>query len=230
MSILSTYAFDPQIAEALEEAFERAGLNPQDIGEDHLDSAFRSMRFMLNSEWSNLGVRQWMIVQATQLTAVGMASFDLPAGAIDILDAVLRRDSRDTPMNRVGRADFLAIADKNLNGRPDRFFADRRRNVVTVNLWRRGENTTDSIIYNYFRQLSDVGSMSHTLDMPSHMMEAFVAGLASKLAWKFKKELFPTLQVAYRGKDPNKIGGALQEAMMENRERADLYITIRTRR
>lgn len=228
--ILSTYAFDPQISEALEEGFERAGINPQDLGEDHLDSAFRSMRFMLNSEWSNLGVRQWMIVQATQATTVGMASFDLPQGAVDILDAVLRRDSRDTQMNRISRADFLGIADKLLNGRPDRYFADRRRDRVTINLWRCGENTTDTIIYNYFRQLSDVGRMTNTLDMPTQMMEAFVSGLAARLAWKFNVERYPTLQVAYRGNNPNKIGGALKEAIEENREKADMYLTFRTRR
>lgn len=231
MSILSTYGFDPTLTEALTESFEQAGIAPKTIGEDHLDSAFRSIKFMLNSEWSNLGVRQWMIVQTQQATTFGMTTFDLPQGAIDILSGcVLRRDARDTIMNRIGRDDYLGIADKSLTGRPDRYFADRRRDKVTIYIWRRGENTTDLIIYNYFRQLSDVGKMSNTLDMPTQMMHAFICGLSARLAQKFNKPLYAQLQTAYRGPSTEKIGGALQEAMQENRERADVYLTVRTRR
>lgn len=230
MAILSTYNFSPEIAECLDEAFERAGVNPQDVGEDHITSAMRSMKFMLNSEWSLLGIRQWMIVRATQNMSVGLSSFDLPVGAIDMVGAVLRRDARDTPMQPMSRQDYLEIADKEKNGRPDRYFADRRYNKVTVYLWERGENTTDVMVYDYFRQLSDVGAMSNTLDMPTQMMEAFIAGLAAKLAWKFNVERYQQLQLYYRGPDVNRVGGILRMATLENRERADVSVTVRHRR
>lgn len=230
MSILTTYTFDPQLTECLEEAFERAGMNPQDIGNDHLDSAFRSLKFMLNSEWSTIGIREWMIEQTTQNTTSGMVTFDLPAGAIDMMHAVLRRDARDTPINRISRQDYLEIADKTLVGRPDRFFADRRYNKVTITIWRVAENDSDQIIYNYFRQLTDVGGMQNTLHMPTQMMEAFVCGLSARLAWKFKRELYADLQMIYRGPNPEKIGGALRQAMLENRDRSDTYITLYHRR
>jgi hypothetical protein len=116
-----TYTFDPLLTELIDEAFERGPLmDPKDVGVRHIESFFRSLKLMLNSEWSNLGVRRWMIQQATQTLTVGQSTFRLPIGCIDLVGMILRRVNIDTEMYPISRQDYLTIADKTINGRPDR--------------------------------------------------------------------------------------------------------------
>lgn len=225
MTTTSTYAFDPDIAEIFDESFERAGVAPSAIGASHIRSALRSLKFMLNSEWSTIGVRQWMIAEGSApLTTVGQKSFTLPAGGIDIMTATLRRAGTDTEMYPISRDDYRIIADKDLQGRPDRFFVDRQAAARTVFFWQCAENTTDVIVYDYFRQMQDVGEMANTLQMPPHALDACCAGLAYRLAGKFNEDRVGRLRIEYGGAEyPAKItGGALERMRQEDRERGDL--------
>lgn len=226
MTIAALYTqFAPDIAMHLDEAFERSGLAPDAIGQSHIDSAIRSMSYMLNSEWHTLGMRQWMIQQASYTTVQGLNNFALPVGGIDIFDCVIRRQDRDTPINRISRAEFLEIPDKDQTGRPDRYFCDRQYNGVTTFLWRTPENSTDILLYYYFRQMSQPGQLSNQLQMPPHVLEAFVSGLSAKLALKFNGAKFQLLQTLYRGQNPDRIGGSLMAALEEDRDRADVSIS-----
>jgi hypothetical protein len=221
--------FAPDIALVLDESFERAGIAPEAIGQSHLDSAFRSMRLMLNSEWHTLGIRQWMIQDAQQTMVQGQPMWVMPAGAIDIFDAVIRRQNRDTPINRMAAAEYLEIPDKSQTGRPDRYFVQRFYNQVNVFMWRTPENSTDIIVYKYFAQMASVESdLSNTLQMPPHVLEAFHSGLAAKLALKFNIQRFELLNTLYLGpaQDVANPKGMLGAAMMEDRDRADVYLTI----
>lgn len=224
MTTTGTWTFAPDIAEIFEEAFERAGVDPAAIGASHARSALRSLKFMLNSEWSTIGVRQWQIAQAMQTLTSGQKTFTLPAGGLDILQAVLRRGDTDTEMYPISRSDYLIIADKDRQGRPDRFFVDRGSAVRTVYIWQASENDTDVIVYDYFRQMQDVGEMANTLQMPAHAFEACVSGLAWRLAVKYAPERARMLEVYYRGPDPNRIGGCLEMMRQEDRERGDLHL------
>lgn len=229
MTILNTYTFSPELAECMDEAFERATIEPKSIGQEHITSALRSIKFMLNAEWSTLGIRQWMVVQGTQTVTDGDASYDLPAGTIDVIGAVLRRSGKDTPMYPMSRGDYLNITDKTIQGRPNQYFVDRRYDRCTMYLWQTPENSTDIVVFDYLRQLSDVGGMANTLHMPVQMMEAFICGLTARLCEKFKRDLFAEKLKLYRGNDPlnnDSIGGALGMAIQENRERADAVFTI----
>lgn len=220
--------FNPDLAEFIEEAFERSGMDPADIGARHIKSAKRSISFMVNSEWQMLGMRQWMITRTQYQVTVGDATFVLPVGAIDIFDAVLIRNTFATPINRMSRSEYLEIPNKTMTGRPDRYFVDRQAADVTATFWRTPENSTDIIDYYYFRQMSRPGQLSNSLQMPPHVSAAFVTGLAARLAEKFNEEKFPLLWTQYCGGSlqPGKVGGILQAALEEDRERADIALTV----
>lgn len=224
--------FAPDIALILDECFERAGVAPEAIGQGHIDSALRSITLLLNSEWHTLGIRQWMIQDATYTTVAGLSTFTLPVGGIDIFDAVIRRQGRDTPINRMSQAEYLEIPDKTMKGRPDRYQCQRFYNGVTVNLWRTPENSTDIIVYKYFQQMSVPGGMSNTLQMPPHVLEAFHSGLSAKLSLKFTPAKFQLLNTLYLGQrqDPMNPGGALGAALMEDRDRSDVTFTLHHKR
>lgn len=238
MATTGTYLYDPQIVEVIDEAFERGCLmDPKDVGSRHIESFFRSLKLMLNSEWSNIGCRRWMIQQATETTTPGMGSFRLPIGAIDVVGAVLRRANRDAEMYPISRDDFLTIADKTINGRPDRYWVDRQAGNFSatlsnkvVNLWQRGSNTTDIVVYDYLRQIQDVGSPRNTLQIPLNAMYAMNCGMAAYMAEKFKPERFDKLMVRYRGPDwadtTKVIKGALGELLMEDREKSDIDLSV----
>lgn len=223
--------FSPDIALQLDEAFERAGIAPEAIGQGHIDSALRSITYMLNSEWHTLGMRQWMIQDAQQQMVQGLNNFTLPAGAIDVFDAVIRRQQRDTPINRMSEAEYLEIPDKTQQGRPDRYQVKRQYNGVTLFLWRTPENSTDLIVYKFFQQMSTPGGLSNTLQMPPHVLEAFVSGLSAKLALKFNPAKYVLLNTIYLGPEQNVMQpkGMLGAALMEDRDRADVQLTVMLR-
>lgn len=223
--------FTPDIALILDECFERCGIAPEAIGQSHIDSALRSITLMLNSEWHTLGIRQWMIQDAQYQTTLGLNTFTLPVGGIDIFDAVIRRQGRDTPINRMSPAEYLEIPDKTQTGRPDRYYCQRLFNGVTVWLWRTPENSTDIIVYKYFRQMAAPGPLANILQMPPHVLEAFHSGLSAKLALKFNKQVYTLLNSIYLGpaQDPTNPRGMLGAALMEDRDRTDANLTIQLR-
>lgn len=225
-----TYEFDPKLAEVLAESYERAGTDPAAIGQTLLESAFRSLRFMLNSEWATYGVRQWAIEQGTQTTTVGMTSFVLPLGAIDIIEAVLRRSNKDSEMYGISYNEYLTIVNKASQGRPDRYYVERKAGRLgrTARFWQAGSNTTDTIVYNYFRQtqdaVNDESDLAQGLDLPAHAFDAMAAGLAMRLAEKHNSDRYDRLRVAYGGVTyPTKVGGgALGRMLEEDREKGDI--------
>lgn len=232
MSTTGTYEFDPKLEEILAESYERAGVDAAAIGAPLLEAAFRSMRLMLNSEWSTLGYRQWTIQRAEQATTVGMTDFLLPPGAIDIIAAVHRRNTKDTELYGISRNEYLTIVNKALQGRCDRYFVDRQAGPLGRKcfIWRAGANTTDIIVFDYFSQIQDAvnsesdGAMG--LNLPAHAFDAMCAGLGMRLAQKFNPERYLMLAQAYGGSDyPNRItGGALERMRQEDRERGDITL------
>jgi len=199
MASTGTFLFDPNLASIADEAVERAGLNLQEIVGEHIISIRRSAGFMLSS-WSNRGHRQWTFEQIQHTVTPGEVSFDLPVGTVEVQSAVIRRNGVDTEIYPISREDYLVLHDKNLTGRPDRYFVDRRRdtdvgvNQVQVFFWLAGENDTDIIIMNVYKQVQDVGNAQNTLDIPFRFQEAFVAELAARVALKYNEAKFPGLQ------------------------------------
>lgn len=221
--------YSPDIAAVMSESFERAGVSAKGIGNDHIDSFFRSLYLMLNSEWLTLGVRTYQFVELNFTTEVNTPQITLPVGVLTVSDAVLRRDNRDTPINPMARQEYLEIPDKTQQGRPDRYLVDRQWNQVVVTVWRSPENSTDQIFYwAMMNPALPADDLSGNLQMRPEMQEAMHAGLAAKMAMKFNPQRYEGLQMYYRGEDPNprNIGGQLAMALDANRDWGDVRITL----
>src|ERR1700677_692478 len=139
--------YSPDIASVFSECFERAGIAAKSIGNDHIDSAVRSLGLLLNSEWLTHGTRTYQFQLLSFTTAIGVSQITLPLGVLMVWDAILRRDGRDTPINTMARNEYLEIPDKTQQGRPDRYFIDRQYNQLVMTVWRNPENNTDQILY-----------------------------------------------------------------------------------
>ena len=84
MATSGTTAFDLNIDDIIEEAYERVGLQTNS-GQD-LKSARRSLNIMF-SEWGNRGVHLWKVELKEQLLTAGTATYTAPTNANDILEA-----------------------------------------------------------------------------------------------------------------------------------------------
>lgn len=218
MTASTTYAFDPTLATIVDEAAERAGMDPATLTLRHLVSIRRSLD-LLFKDWQNRGIRNYAVDLQTATTTVGMASFTPATGTQDLLEVSLRRDSVDTPMTRISRSDFEAIPDKTTQGRPDRYYVDRSTTAILVYVWPLGDNTTDTIRYWRMRKQLDSGVASNTADIPDRFQEAIAAGLAYKLAEKFAPDRYDALRA--RAED------AFKMARQEDREKAPVTLSVR---
>ena len=213
MATSSSTNFELDVAEYIEEAYERCGLQMR-TGYD-IRTAKRSLNLML-SEWANRGLNQWTIEQRTQTVAANDTEYDLGTDVIDILSAAVRRSSVDYSLSRISRDSYLSIANKTSTGRPTQFFLDRH---ITPNLkiWPAPENSTDVIYYDALTRIQDADTAANTLEVPFRFYPCLTAGLAYYLAVKKVPERVQMLKVIYEEE--------FERAMGEDRDRSSFTVT-----
>ena len=197
MALSGSTNFEPNVAEFVEEAFERCGLELR-TGYD-LKPARRSINLML-AEWANRGLNQWTIEQATQTVTEGTTDYSLNANIIDILDVVLRRTinqtQTDISMNRVSRSEYINIPNKTTKARPSQFFFDKL-STPTLKIWPAPENSTDILVFNKIVRMDDADKATNTMDMPFRFFPCFAAGLAYYISLKRAPERTAQLKAIY---------------------------------
>jgi len=197
MALSGSTNFEPNVAEFVEEAFERCGLELR-TGYD-LKTARRSINLML-AEWANRGLNQWTIEQATQTVTEGTTDYSLNANIIDILDVVLRRTinqtQTDISMNRVSRSEYINIPNKTTKARPSQFFLDKL-STPTLKIWPAPENSTDILVFNKIVRMDDADKATNTMDMPFRFFPCFAAGLAYYISLKRAPERTAQLKALY---------------------------------
>ena len=212
MTVSNSKDFELDVAEYIEEAFERCGLEVR-TGYD-LKTAKRSLNLML-AEWANRGLNQWTIKQRTQTVTQADGEYDLGADVIDVLSVVVRRSNTDYALTRVSRDTFLSIPVKTTQGRPSQFFLDRQ---ITPNLkvWPVPENSTDVIVYDALTRIDDADAQVNTLDMPFRFYPCLAAGLAYYIALKRAPNRLQMLKAMYEEE--------FERAMTEDRDRASFNV------
>ena len=208
MALSSSTNFELDVAEYIEEAFERCGLEAK-TGYD-LQTARRSMNIML-AEWANRGLNQWTIEQRTQALTADDADYSLGTDVIDILTAVVRRSSTDFSMSRVSRDTFTNIPVKTTTGRPTQYFLDRQ---ITPNLkiYPAPENSTDVIVYDALTRIQDADAQVNTMEVPFRFYPCLTAGLAYYIAMKKALDRIQLLKTVYEEE--------FERAMAEDRDRS----------
>jgi|TARA_R100001443_G_scaffold104052_1_gene112583 hypothetical protein len=197
MALSSSTDFEPNVAEFVEEAFERCGLELR-TGYD-LKTARRSINLML-AEWANRGLNQWTIEQATQTVTEGTTDYSLNSNVIDILDVVLRRTinqtQTDISMNRISRSEYINIPNKTTKARPSQFFLDKL-STPALKIWPAPENSTDILVFNKIVRMDDADKPTNTMDMPFRFFPCFAAGLAYYISLKRAPERTAQLKAIY---------------------------------
>ena len=151
MSTAGTSAFNLDLNNIIEEAFERCGLELR-TGYD-FRTARRSLN-LLSIEWANKGINLWTVEQQTIVLNSYQGIYPLPVDTIDIMDAVIRTNAGvqsnqvDINISRIAEPTYLSIPNKLSTGRPIQMYVNRQSgmsNTTTITL-DGGISSTDTTI------------------------------------------------------------------------------------
>ena len=213
MTVSGSTDFELDVAEYIEEAFERCGLEAR-TGYD-LRTAKRYLNLMF-ADWANRGLNQWTIKQRTITAVESDGDYTLDADVIDILSAVIRRSGTDYTIDRISRDEYLAIPTKTTTGRITQFFVDRQITPV-LKVWPVPDNSTDIIVYDCLTRIDDADTQTNTMDVPFRFYPCLSAGLAYYIALKRAPERVQMLKAVYEEE--------MRRAIDEDRDRASFQIT-----
>ena len=205
--------FNLDVAEAIEEAYERIGLEMR-TGYD-AKTARRSMNLMF-AEWANRGLNLWTVATGTTTVTQGTSQYALAEDVVDLLDMVLRRSGTDYEMTRISRGDYLDFPNKTDQGRPSQFYFDRQI-APEITLWQTPENSTDQLVYYYVQRIEDVDSLTNTTAVPFRFYPCMVAGLAYYLAIKRTPDRVQMMKSIYKEE--------FQRAANEDEDKVPLMLT-----
>jgi len=202
MATSSSKDFEPDVAEYIEEAYERCGIELR-TGYD-LKSSSRSLNIML-AEWANRGLNQWTIAEKTVAMVASTSTYNVDStnatAPIDVLDAFIREtvgsETTDLPMSRLSRAEYSHITTKTSTGKPNQFFINKQL-TPTITVWPVPDvSSTYTIHMNVLTRMDDADSATNTMDMPFRFYPCLTAGLAYYISMKRAPQLTGQLKAIY---------------------------------
>jgi hypothetical protein len=232
MTTSGTTAFNLNLNELIEEAFERCGAELR-TGYD-LRTARRSLN-LLTIEWANRGINLWTIEQGQIAMNQGQIVYDLPVDTIDLLDHVIRTQTgqgqTDINITRISVDTYSTIPNKNAQGRPIQVWINRQSGATEpvsgvaypqINVWPAPEQSNYyTFVYWRLRRIQDAGTGVTTQDIPFRFIPCMVAGLAFHLSKKIPGALERTQMLKAEYEE------LWQQAADEDREKAALRIAPR---
>jgi hypothetical protein len=128
MTTSSTTAFNLDLNDLIEEAFERCGLELRS-GYD-FRTARRSLN-LLTVEWANRGINLWTVEQGQITMNTGQATYALPNDTIDLLDQTIRQNNgttnqTDINISRISEPTYMTMPNKLTQGRPIQVWINRQ--------------------------------------------------------------------------------------------------------
>ena len=192
MATSGSVTFRPNVEEI--KSVERCGIDPQTRTGHHAIAARRSLN-LLFSEFANRGINYWTVTQNTLTLSDGTANYTLPAGTIDILDAVIREDSTDQIVNRITLQEYNQIPNKTNEGKPSQYMIDRQYTPI-IYFWLVPDKTY-TLNYWVMNQQEDITASNQDTDIPYRWTDTICAGLATKLAMKYAPDKFQLLNEVY---------------------------------
>jgi hypothetical protein len=209
--------FNLDLAEIVEEAFERVGSELRS-GYD-LRTARRSLN-LLFADWANRGLNMFTYEQGSIPLVAGTATYNLPEDTVDLLEHVIRTGAgnvatqADLTITRISVSTYATIPNKLQQARPIQIWIERL-NTPRVTVWPVPDNVQPyTLVYWRLRRIQNAGEGVNTMDMPFRFLPCMVAGLAYYLAMKVPTglERLPILKAQY--------DEAWQLASEEDREKA----------
>lgn len=204
MPTSGTFAFNPAASELVLTAFSRCGkagvvLNPEMLRQASIEAN------LLNVEWSNRGYNLWkqetLQFPAASTLIPGTFQYALPATTLMVTLAWIETGTAPNMIDRVmgplSAVEYKSITNKLHQGPPTSYWYDRQT-VPLMNLWPVPDSAQAYTAFcQAFTQIQDVvlpGGL--ILDTPYRFLDAFVSGLAERLAVHYAPERLQGLTMA----------------------------------
>jgi len=222
MAVSGSKNFELDVADYIEEAFERCGLELRTAYD--LRTARRSLNLLL-AEWANRGLNQWTIQQKTVAMVLGTTSYNVDTtnttAAIDVLDAFMRQTTNDEnidiQMTRLSRSEYSSVPNKSTTGKPLQFFVDKQLSPTVSVYPTPDKSSTYTLVMNVLTRMDDVDAATNTLELPFRFYPCLAAGLAYYISVKKSPERTGLLKQIYEEE--------FQRALEADEDRASLRIT-----
>lgn len=197
MATSGTRAFSLNVATAIEEAYELAGLEAR-TSYDAV-TARRSMNIMF-ADWSNRGIQMWEVTKVELTLTQGTNEYTLNSYDIDVLDVYIERTENnvvtDYTLDRVDRNEYVNIPNKATQARPTELWVERKKSPV-IHLYPTPENSTDKLVYYVWQTIEDSSAQVNDVDIPTRFMPCLVSGLAYYLCLKKNVQKLPVIKQQY---------------------------------
>jgi hypothetical protein len=187
MATSGAAAFNLDLVEIVEEAYERCGVELRDGYS--LRTARRSLNLMF-MEWANRGLNMWTFDQGTIPLVQGVSTYQLPADTVDLLEQVIRTGAGnkatqvDLTITRISVSTYATLPNKLQEARPIQVWVERL-NTPQIHVWPTPDGVQPyEFVYWRLRRIQDAGSGVNTMDMPFRFVPCMVAGLAYYVAMK----------------------------------------------
>tara|TARA_E500000318_G_scaffold110403_1_gene125729 strand:+ start:1752 stop:2447 length:696 start_codon:yes stop_codon:yes gene_type:complete len=222
MALSGSKDFELDVADYVEEAFERCGLELR-TGYD-LKSANRSLNLML-AEWANRGLNQWTVKEKTVAMVQGTSTYNIDStnatAPIDVLDVYIREtqgsETTDLSMTRLSRAEYSHITTKSSTGKPNQFLIDKQT-TPTLTVWPVPDKTSTYTVYmNVLTRMDDADAGANTMDMPFRFYPCLAAGLAYYISLKRAPDRTSMLKSLYEEE--------FQRALSTDEDRASFRVS-----
>ena len=225
MATSGTTAFDLQIDDIIEEAYERCGLRTNS-GND-IRSARRSLN-LLFSEWGNRGVHLWKVQLNEQQLTAGVATYTVPTNVNDVLEAYISSTAQaadgpatnDIALTKIDRSAYSALPNKLATGQPSQYYVNRQIDP-TISLYVAPDASTYTYLKFYsINRIEDAGSFTNTADVAYRFLPCMCSGLAFYLSQKRAPDRIQVLKQLYEDE--------LLRALNEDGSRTSVYISPQT--
>ena len=201
MTTSGTSAFNLDLNDIIEEAYERCGVEVR-TGYEHR-TARRSLN-LLFADWANRGINLWTIEQGSIPLVQGQITYDLPVDTVDLLEQVIRTGAgnaatqADLTISRISVSTYATIPNKLQQSRPIQVWVNRQSgatepsgvNAPQINVWPAPDGSQSyTFVYWRMRRIQDSGGGVNTQDVPFRFLTCLVSGLAYYLALKIPEAL-----------------------------------------
>lgn len=221
MAISGSKNFELDVADYIEEAFERCGLELRTAYD--LKTARRSLNLLL-AEWANRGLNQWTIQTKTVAMVDGTTTYNVDSSnstaAIDVLDAYIRETVNNQPidlqMTRLSRSEYASVPDKSTEGKPLQYFIDKQLSP-TISVYPTPDKTSTYTVYmNVLTRMDDADAATNTLQLPFRFYPCLAAGLAYYISIKKSPDRTAFLKQIYEEE--------FDRAMSQDEDRASFRV------
>lgn len=198
MASSGTYAYSPAASNLALVAFGRCLIRRTELTAQHLADADNEAN-LLQVEWSSRQPNLWTSELYSQALTESDGDYDLPARMVAIQAAYITTTVDGVSTDRIiwplSTFEYASLPDKTQEGPPTSYWYNRTI-TPSIKLWPvPDDSATYTLKLRILHQIQDASLVSGvTLDLPYRWLDAWVTGLAARLA-----DLYPDALIKAKG-------------------------------